>query len=477
MHVTVLLVLLSVLGIGVVVTLVDGLILIDTKAIVRLPSFSLLLEAKGKGEISGQQEIVTDTNALVWNPITRRYIQQTTNSKRSRWYNIMFERGGYISFQSKLVPIALDNLHSWGKHTLDTTSNITITTPQSKRSDTSDDTKHSFQIGDPDGDCKWITPSLKVIDDKTTVESNETIPYFQELFFVHKPSSLLSLPGIGDNKKICLSSIVNNWLQTDQVYGRHVLATAVVSESEPRHSRRQDPMFLDNTKPNKKRKVKNKSFLPRPCHRLDFDTSGVMCIALTADALRTTSDLFESRKINKRYVALVAGHLEDDCGMVEYAIGKVFHNDAKYNEFKCYIPLQQQGNDILEGKSSTTTTTTTANNVYSTDMNAFVSNSLRHAKTEWQVSKRFSIEMGNGKVAKYTRVNLFPHTGRGHQLRLHMAAIGHPILGDILHAPEMIGLATPRLCLHAVELEFDVMAHVDGSYKRCQAVAISIAPF
>lgn len=486
----------------------------DSKA--RNPDIATTSKSSTGHDIAQPTKRLTPTTTLppppppVWNPLTKRYIKPTTaTNKRSKWNNLMFQRGGYISFQSALVPIALNNLYLWENNANDgsfshATNKITS------------NTKQYSNVGDPDCNWTWINPSFKVIqeaddgddsdDDDDTIRDKiqtdstadmshpETIPCVEQLFFVHKPSSLLTLPGIGDDKKICLSSLVNAWLQTDPEYGKHILdaasikaipeaTTRVGSESnkKTRHSQ-QNPT---NKKKYNKKQVKNKLFLPRPCHRLDFDTSGVMCIALTPNALRTTSDLFERRKIRKRYVALVAGHLEDDCGIVDCAIGKVFNPDVNYNEFKCYIPLQQKGIHMKTKEKPSFTNI----NVSSANVDSFVRNSLRDAKTEWNVSKRFTMEMENGKVAKYTRVNLIPHTGRGHQLRLHMAAIGHPILGDTLHAPEIIGLATPRLCLHAAELELHVMARLDDNggdsaddvgsshYQRCKAVATSIAPF
>lgn len=84
--------------------------------------------------------------------------------------------------------------------------------------------------------------------------------------------------------------------------------------------------------------------------------------------------------------------------------------------------------------------------------------SLRDAKTRYKVLKRFKllVDETDGNAVQYTKVKLEPLTGRGHQLRLHMAAIGHPILGDKLHAPDNVASATPRLCLHAEELELGV---------------------
>jgi len=208
-------------------------------------------------------------------------------------------------------------------------------------------------------------------------------------------------------------------------------------------------------------------YIPRPCHRLDLDTSGVMVIALTPEALRLTSSMFEERRVQKTYIALVAGHLDTDHGFVEYPIGKVYNPIHDFNEFRCHIPPSARGNV----QSTSAADVSTANHL------DFVENSLRNAKTEWKVCKRFEISLNNGKMAKYTRVKLKPHTGRGHQLRLHCAAVGHPILGDDLHAPELISRATPRLCLHAEKLEMEVVSPTDAHSQLSKAVATSIPPF
>mmetsp|Transcript_36293 Transcript_36293/g.102568 ORF Transcript_36293/g.102568 Transcript_36293/m.102568 type:complete len:112 (+) Transcript_36293:700-1035(+) len=70
----------------------------------------------------------------------------------------------------------------------------------------------------------------------------------------------------------------------------------------------------------------------------------------------------------------------------------------------------------------------------------------RPSTTKWRVVERF-----DGPV-KRTKVELLPITGRSHQLRLHMKALGHPILGDTLHAPPEVAVRCNRLCLHATSL-------------------------
>jgi len=137
-------------------------------------------------------------------------------------------------------------------------------------------------------------------------------------------------------------------------------------------------------------------------HRLDMDTSGIMIYARTKDCQRTLSRAFEKRQIDKMYEALISGHPESDHGTVNAAIAK----------FSLNRPLRHLDPDG------------------------------RDAITHWRVTER------NGPNS---RVTLTPETGRSHQLRLHMASLGHPVLGDVFYGdPD----SHERLCLHAGGLAF-----------------------
>ncbi|NHF74361.1 RluA family pseudouridine synthase [Paracoccus xiamenensis] len=140
-------------------------------------------------------------------------------------------------------------------------------------------------------------------------------------------------------------------------------------------------------------------------HRLDQDTSGVMVFALTPHAQRNLSKQFEERKTKKTYLARVAGRVAEKTGTVDLPLIVDWPNRPR------------QKVDHAEG---------------------------RPAVTDWRVVRAEEQE---------TRIRLMPLTGRSHQLRVHMAEIGHPILGDPLYAT---GWATdfPRLMLHAESLRF-----------------------
>ena len=157
-------------------------------------------------------------------------------------------------------------------------------------------------------------------------------------------------------------------------------------------------------------------------HRLDRDTSGVMIFAVTPHAQRHLGLQFEKRQTKKSYVARVFGQMAEKTGTVDLPLIVDWPNRPK------------QKVDHVEGKQ---------------------------AVTDWRVVRSSKDE---------TRVRLMPKTGRSHQLRVHMLALGHPILGDPFYAD---GAARdhPRLMLHSETLQF---RHPDGG----QGVRITAkAPF
>jgi tRNA pseudouridine32 synthase/23S rRNA pseudouridine746 synthase len=142
----------------------------------------------------------------------------------------------------------------------------------------------------------------------------------------------------------------------------------------------------------------------RVVHRLDLSTSGLMVFGRGAAAQRALSMAFERREVDKRYVAVVAGRVVDDAGEIDLPLAVDWPNR----------PRQQV--DAAHGKPSL---------------------------TRWRVLAR---ESGR------TRLELAPVTGRSHQLRVHLLAIGHPIVGDPLYGPAPLQAAAPRLLLHACRL-------------------------
>jgi tRNA pseudouridine32 synthase/23S rRNA pseudouridine746 synthase len=142
-------------------------------------------------------------------------------------------------------------------------------------------------------------------------------------------------------------------------------------------------------------------------HRLDMQTSGLLVIALGPQAHRELSALFQTRKVHKRYVAQVAGLMGSDQGEVDLPLITDWPNRPR------------QKIDEQDGKP---------------------------ALTHWQVLHRDAAQDS-------TRVELEPVTGRSHQLRVHMMAIGHAIVGDPLYADADVRARADRLLLHAAELK------------------------
>jgi tRNA pseudouridine32 synthase / 23S rRNA pseudouridine746 synthase len=148
-------------------------------------------------------------------------------------------------------------------------------------------------------------------------------------------------------------------------------------------------------------------------HRLDMATSGLMVFARGAQAQRVLNRAFEQRLVSKQYLALVEGWLAQDDGEVNAPLLVDWPNRPR------------QVVNLAAGKPSL---------------------------TRWRVAAR----SGAGDTAR-TRMELVPVTGRSHQLRVHMQAIGHPIVGDELYGTPP--LAHERLLLHASAISFPHPAH------------------
>ncbi|MEM7243674.1 MAG: RluA family pseudouridine synthase [Pseudomonadota bacterium] len=140
-------------------------------------------------------------------------------------------------------------------------------------------------------------------------------------------------------------------------------------------------------------------------HRLDMDTSGLMVFARKKSVQRDLNAQFENRTVRKTYIALVSGLVSEDTGTVDLPLSVDWPNR----------PLQK------------------------------VDDAGKPSCTQWTVRVRDE---------NYTRIELRPETGRTHQLRVHMHAIGHPILGDRFYADGPTLAAYHRLCLHAEKLAF-----------------------
>jgi tRNA pseudouridine32 synthase/23S rRNA pseudouridine746 synthase len=188
------------------------------------------------------------------------------------------------------------------------------------------------------------------------------------LLIVNKPAGLLSVPGRGEDKQDCLSARI-----------QQLFPDALV------------------------------------VHRLDMATSGLMVFARGEAMQRELSRMFREREVTKRYVALVAGVLENEVGEIDLPLIVDWPNRPKSKV------------DYESGKPSLTR--------------------YRLLGISFDTASPTQDE----RNLVISRVELEPITGRTHQLRLHLASIGHPIIGDTLYD----GRIAERLMLHATRLAFD----------------------
>ncbi len=142
-------------------------------------------------------------------------------------------------------------------------------------------------------------------------------------------------------------------------------------------------------------------------HRLDKDTSGVLIVAKDAATMEALARQFRRREIRKGYLALVWGRVHPERGVIHKPI-------ARHPVHRKRMAVRAQG---------------------------------REAVTRYEVIERF---------AGATLLRVFPETGRTHQIRVHLSAIGHPIVGDTVYARQRAGVpvALRRQALHAESIGF-----------------------
>ena len=148
------------------------------------------------------------------------------------------------------------------------------------------------------------------------------------------------------------------------------------------------------------------TFQPAPAHRIDRGTSGVVAVGLSARGLRGLTEAFRERRVDKTYLAWVEGRLADDAGRIDVGLDVADRGSA--------------------GRKSAP------------------SDEGRTAVTTWRV-------LGRGDRATLCEVDI--ETGRTHQIRAHLGAIGHPLVGDVRYGARSVRLLGPhRIALHAWRL-------------------------
>ncbi len=153
-----------------------------------------------------------------------------------------------------------------------------------------------------------------------------------------------------------------------------------------------------------------------PAHRLDKDTSGIILFAKNQTIYEKFKVLFQTRQIQKTYVTLVVGLVKNNSGVIDLPIGR-----------SKKTPLKRVAIGAQRGK-------------------------IREAVTDYKVLKRFDLSN-----RKFTLLEAYPKTGRTHQIRSHLAAIGYPVVCDKLYAGKKFVCPgnLSRQFLHAKSLEFD----------------------
>lgn len=163
----------------------------------------------------------------------------------------------------------------------------------------------------------------------------------------------------------------------------------------------------------------NGTLRPGIVHRLDKDTSGLIIVAKNDAAQQSLQRQFKRREVRKTYLALVEGRLEPERGLIEAPVGRDPHHRKRM---------------------------------------AVVARGGREARTEYRVLET---------LADHTLVEVHPLTGRTHQVRVHFASLGHPLVGDPVYGFRRQRLGLGRQFLHAWKLGF----HLPSSGRPIELTA------
>ncbi len=164
----------------------------------------------------------------------------------------------------------------------------------------------------------------------------------------------------------------------------------------------------------------NDSLRPGIVHRLDKDTSGVMLVAKNSAAQANLAEQFKTHSVVKAYLVLVKGHLTPESGIIEASIGRDPRNRKR-------MAVVTRG---------------------------------REARTEYQVVRY---------LGDYTLLEVRPETGRTHQIRVHLSAIGFPVVGDPVYGVKSPHV--PRQFMHACRIGFKLPATGEYLELECELPA------
>ncbi len=177
---------------------------------------------------------------------------------------------------------------------------------------------------------------------------------------------------------------------------------------------------------------------PGIVHRLDKDTSGVMVVAKNDLSMRGLMEQFKGRTVHKEYLALVHGRMPGEQGEIDRAIGRHRTDRKRMSSIR------------VAGRS-------------------------RFATTYWSIEENYSVAVSARERAWYSLIRLTPRTGRTHQIRVHLADSGHPLVGDRVYgrrrASATLGVnvagRTEGFARHALHAEKLIIDHVRSGKRMC----------
>lgn len=219
----------------------------------------------------------------------------------------------------------------------------------------------------------------------------------ENIIIIDKPAGLSVHSGIGTSEKTLVDFLLEKFPEIENV-----------GDALPRTFREADG-------------ARDPDIRPGIVHRLDKETSGAMIIARNQKTFEYLKSLFKDRKVEKKYLALVFGHLKEKSGKIEGEMGRSKRDFRKQALVRGKVNVRKE----------------------------------RYSLTIYKVLKEFGA---------FSLLEVFPKTGRMHQIRVHLHSIGHPIVGDQKYTfKEFKATKAPRMFLHASEISFNSQ---DGKYQK-----------